>query len=257
MEALIMHRLFGTGLMFLALVIVAMGSNTAFASDSPQKYGVEIRGGFDMYDMGDVKPGIESYQSTLKAAHIPNSLTEKDNGPAAGISFLFRPSRHTMWEVGYNALMDVENKLDAPDSASAQILMHANEFYLKGHLIATITDRIQASFGGGISYYNAELQIQNNHTRVFNYDADGRAFGLVGSVGLEFLLTNRLGLNLQGGGRVANATHFSYRDQTDSRTELSAVGGGRPMEVNLSGAFVTLGLRFYFDPVTGTMDFTR
>jgi hypothetical protein len=257
MEALIMHRLFGTGLILLALVFVAMGSNTALASDSPQKYGVEVRGGFGMYDMGDVKPGIESYQGTLRAAHIPSTLNEKDNGPAAGFSFLYRASRHTMWEVGYNALMDVNNKLDAPDSASAQILMHSSEFFFKGHIVATLTNRIQASIGGGISYYNAELQVQNNHTRAYYFDADGRAFGLVGSVGLECLLTKRLGLSLQGGGRVANATHFSYRDQTDMRTELSAVGGGRPMEVNLSGAYATLGLRFYFDPVTGTMDFTR
>jgi hypothetical protein len=279
MEALTMHRLSGTVLICIALVFVAMGSNSAFAqttpdrwttksapeapaatySETPQKYGVELRGGFGIYDMGDVIPGIDKMTLDRWNDGMIAIPTTKDNGPSGGFSFMFRPTKHSMWEVGFNALMDVENKVNTvPDTASGQILMHANEFFVKGNVIATITDRLQASFGAGISYNVAELQIQDNLNRLYYYDADGRAFGLVGSVGIEFLLTKRLGLNLQGGGRLANTTWFSYiRSDTGTRDMLPAIGGGRPMEVNLSGAYANLGLRFYFDPVTKAVDFTR
>jgi hypothetical protein len=285
MEALTMHRLIGTVLICIALVFVAMGSNSAFAqqapdrwgtpttsttqkpaetqaaavSTSPQKYGIEVRGGFGQYDMGDVTPGIQQMATNLWDKGIIGVTETKDVGPAAGFSLLFRPTRHAMWEVGYNALMDVENKVTTiPDTASGQILMHASEFFVKGNLVATLTDRVNLNFGAGISYNVAELQIQDNLKGEYFYDADGRAFGLVGSLGIEFLVTNRIGLNLQGGGRLANTTWFSYIDKTTgNRATLSAIGGGRPMEVNLSGAYANLGLRFYFDPVTKPVDFSR
>jgi len=253
-----MHRPFGTILICVALA-VALGSSAAFAYDSPQQYGVELRGGFGMYDMGDVTPGIQTLQSDITARRIANSLTEADAGPAAGISFLYRPSRHAMWEIGYNAILDVENSVDTtPDTSSAQILMHSNEFFLKGNLVATVTDRFHVDFGAGVSYYNTELQIQDNNRGRYWYDAVGRGFGLIGGVGLEYLLTQRVGLVAQGGGRIANTSHFTYYDNaTRQRTVLPVVNGTRPMEVNMSGAFGQLGLRIYFDKVTKPIDFTR
>jgi hypothetical protein len=253
-----MHRLFGTILICVA-VAVALGSSAALAYDSPQQYGVELRGGFGMYDMGDVTPGIETLQANLNANRIANTLNEADNGPAAGLSFLYRPSRHTMWEAGFNAILDVENKVNTnPDTASGQILMHANEFFLKGNVVATLTDRVHLDFGAGVSYYNTELQLQDNYRGQYYYDAVGRGFGLIGTAGVEFLLTKRVGLIAQGGGRIVNTSHFTYYDDaTALRTVLNVPGGTRPMEVNLSGAYANLGLRIYFDKVTKPVDFTR
>jgi hypothetical protein len=72
------------------------------------------------------------------------------------------------------------------------------------------------------------------------------------------LVTKRVGLILGGGGRVANTNNFSYWDPaTGPRKVLKVVGGSRPIEVNLSGAYGQAGLRFYFDPVTKPVDFTR
>lgn len=253
-----MHRLFGTILICVA-VAVALGSSAALAYDSPQQYGLEVRGGFGMYDMGDVTSGIETLQANLNANRVPNSLTTADNGPAAGISFLYRPARHTMWEVGFNALLDVDNTVDTtPDTASGQILMHANEFFLKGNVVATLTDRLHLDFGAGVSYYNTELQVQDNYRGRYTYDAVGRGFGLLGTAGLEFMVTNRVGVLLQGGGRIVNTSHFTYFDNdTQLRTVLDVPEGTRPMEVNLSGAYANLGLRIYFDKVTKPVDFTR
>jgi hypothetical protein len=254
-----MQRLLGT-VFACCLVVTALGSSDALASDSHQKYGFELRGGFGMYDMGDVTTGIETMDAHLRDANISRTLNKQDQGPAAGLSFLYRPSRHTMWEVGYNALMDVENKVDSnPDTASGQILMHANEFFLKGIVVATLTDRIHLDFGAGVSYYVSELQIQDNFRRRFDYDADGRAFGLIGTVGLEILLTQRLGLIAEVGSRVANTSHFTREEATSvgTRTGVNVIDGERPIEVNLSGAFAGAGLRFYFDPVTKPVDFTR
>jgi hypothetical protein len=253
-----MLRHIGTILICFGMLVL-LGSSSAFAG-SPQQYGIEVRGGFGQYNMGDVTPGIESIQAAMMAKGITTSLDEKDTGPAGGFSLMFRPTRHSMWEVGFNALFDVNNKsMSIPDTATGQILMHANEFFVKGSVIATVTDKLQLDFGAGLSYYNAELQIQDQATPAYFYDADGRAFGLIGTVGVEYLLTQRVGLTLQGGGRIANTTHFSYINSSLRVREGLEIlpNGGRPFEVNLSGLFGQAGLRFYFDPVTKPVDFTR
>ncbi len=249
-----MTRLIGTAFL-LALCLMAMGSSAAIAEETKQRYGVELRGGFGVYDMGDITSGAEYMQSRRQG----NGLTSEDNGPMAGFSALFRPARRQMWEFGYNALLDVENLVENSftDTASGQILMHANEFFLKAHLVNHLTDRVEFTLGGGLSYYNVELQIQDDFDNRYNYDAVARCFGLVGSAGLEFLLSNRIGLNLSGGGRVANATDFSQESTTGVRSGLSVLGGSRPFEVNLTGAYGQVGLRFYFDKVTQPVDFTH
>lgn len=257
-----MLRLFGTVLICF-IVILLVGSSTALAWDSPQRYGVEIRGGFGKYDMGDVTPGIESLDNAIKKKYGANAttLSEKDQGPMGGFSLLFRPSKHAMWEAGFNAIMDVENKASqriGTDTTSGQFLMHANEFFVKGNVVATITDYFHVDLGGGVSYYNAELQLQDRLGGTYVYDAVGRAFGLIGGVNAELLVTKRVGVVLEGGGRLANANNFTYWDPaTDQRKSLRVVGGSRPIEVNLSGYFASAGLRFYFDPVTKPVDFTR
>ena len=252
-----MHRLIGTIGVCAALILV-LGSGTALAFDSPQKYGVEVRGGFGVYDMGDITPGIETMQSNLNRVQIPNTLNSSDAGPAAGMSFLYRPSKHTMWEVGYNALLEVENTVDTtPDTASGEILMHGSEIFVKGIVVATPADFLHVNLGAGLGYYGANLQIQDRYGRRFNYDAKGRAFGLIGSAGIELLPTPRLGIILSGGARVANTKHFSYESTPASQSNLTAIGSTRTMEVNLSGFYGSLGLRFYFDKVTKPIDFKR
>jgi hypothetical protein len=252
-----MHRYIGTVLVCCAIVFT-LGSSPAFAYESPQQYGIEVRGGFGQYDMGDVTTGIESMQHMLANNSISSTLSKSNQGPAGGFSLLYRPSKHTLWEVGFNALTNISNKVDAqPDSFSGEILMHANEFFVKGDVVATLTNRLHLDFGGGIAYYVSELQIQDNYTRRYNYDADGRAFGLIGTVGLEFLATKHLGIILQGGGRLANTANFSYESTPGVRSGVSVLNGTRPIEVNLSGAYGTAGLRVYFDKVTKPVDFTR
>jgi hypothetical protein len=253
-----MLRHIGTILICFGMLVL-LGSSSAFAG-SPQQYGIEVRGGFGQYNMGDVTPGIKSIHAAMVAKGMTASLELKDSGPAGGFSLVYRPTRHSMWEVGYNALFDVNNKSNStPDTASGQILMHANEFFVKGTLVATVTDLLHVDMGLGLAYYNAELQIQDQATPAYYYDADGRAFGLVGTVGVEYLLTKRIGVILQGGGRIANTTHFTYINTSlRAREGLEILpNGGRPFEVNLSGAYGQAGLRFYFDPVTKPVDFTR
>ncbi len=247
-----MPRLFG--ILLVCALVIAAGSNTALAYSGPQQYGLELRGGFGLYDMGDVSQGA----SYIEEARPGNSLTTADSGPIGGLSLLYRPAKHQLWELGYNALLDVENSIEStiPDS-NGSILMHANEFFLKAHVVPTIGDRIHLNLGVGLSYYNVELQIQDDFHHSYTYDAVGRSWGLLGSVGLEFLLTERLGLNLQGGGRVMNANYFSFEDSPGHRDILNIPGGTRPMEVNLSGMYGSVGLRFYFDKVLKPVDFTR
>jgi hypothetical protein len=247
-----MHRFFG--ILLVCALVIAAGSSTAFAYTSPQQYGVELRGGFGQYDLGDVSQGA----TYMRDEHQGNALTTADTGPIGGISLLYRPARHSMWEVGYNAILDVENKVDNTIiDSSGSIVMHANEFFLKANLVPTIGERLSLNLGVGLSYYNVELQIQDDFSKRYNYDAVGRAWGLLGSVGLEYLISDRFGLNLQGGGRIANAANFSYEPTTGVRTGVSVLGGSRPIEVNMSGMYGSVGLRFYFDKVLQPVDFTR
>lgn len=248
-----MFRILGIGVV-LALTCLCLQSGPALAYDSPQQFGVEIRGGFGMYDMGDVSAGADF----LKKQKAGNTLTEGDMGGAAGFSGIYRSSKHVAWEFGYNALLDVENLVEStiPDS-QGQILMHANEFFVKGSVITYLTNSLQLGLGAGVSYYNTELQIQDDFNKRYNYDAVGRGFGLLGGLSLELLLTQRMGLVLNGGGRVANTSDFSQESSPGVRSSLNVLGGTRPMEVNLSGGFATLGLRFYFDKTTPPVDFGR
>jgi hypothetical protein len=249
-----------------AALILILGSGTALAFESPLKYGVELRGGFGQYDLSDVRTGVENMHATLNKAHIDNTLNKSDflgrpAGPAAGLSFLYRPSKHTMWEVGYNALLEVTNTVDAPDTASGEILMHASEFFLKGYLVGTPSEHLHLNLGAGVAYYNANLQIQDNYRRHYYYDATGRAFGLIASAGVELLPLPRFGIVLQGGARVANTQSYSYEVSPGTRTNLPIIGAtsssSRTMEVNLSGVYGLLGLRLYFDKVTRPVDYSR
>lgn len=254
-----MHRFIGTVGVCAALMLI-LGSSTALAFDSPLKYGLELRGGFGMYDLSDVRTGIENMQATLNAVPIKNTLNKSDAGPAAGLSFLYRPSKHTLWEVGYNALLEVTNSVDAPDSAAGEILMHGDEFFFKGYLVGTPKEWLHLNLGAGLAYYHANLQIQDNHRQRYNYDATGRAFGLVASGGVEILPLPRFGVVLQGGARVANTQHYTYEVSPGNRGNLPIIGGSsgaRTMEVNLSGVYGLLGLRFYFDKVTRPVDYSR
>lgn len=253
-----MHRFIGTIGVCAALILI-LGSSAALAFESPLKYGVEVRGGFGMYDMSDISTGIETMSNALNDDGIPNTLNQSDVGPAAGLSFLYRPSKHSMWEVGYNALLEVTNSVDA-DTASGEILMHAGEFFVKGYLVATPADYLHLNFGAGLAYYSANLQIQDNHGQRYNYDATGRALGLVGSAGIEILPVPRFGIVLQGGGRMANTQSYAWEESPGTRSNLRIIGGGqtgRTMEVNLSGVYGLLGLRFYFDKVTRPVDYSR
>lgn len=247
-----MHRLFGT---ILLTGILLMSANQAgFSYDSPQKYGLQLGGGFGIYDMGDIPTGTDYMMKQT----INGTLTEADAGPAGNFAFLYQSSRHNMWEIGYNALLDVENKVEnAAGDTTGQVLMHANEFYVKANIVTYPSEKLHLNFGLGIAYTNVELQIQDEFSYRFNYDAVGRGWGLLGSVGLELMLKERLGLYLNGGGRLMNAAHFSYESVPGVRTFLPVIGGSRPMEVNLTGGYASLGLRFYFDQFTKPIDFTR
>jgi hypothetical protein len=236
------------------MLVIAAGSNSAFAYDGPHKYGVELRGGFGQYDMGDVPMTITAMQN----ARAGNTVTTANNGPMGGISLLFRPMRHGLWEVGYNAVLDVESTVQSTIAdTNGSVLMHANEFFMKAHVVPWVGDRINFNLGVGLAYYNVELQIQNDFTKQYWYDAVGRCWGLLGSAGLEFLVSDGLGVHFEGGARVANATHFSYEATPGVRAGLNVPGGSRPMEVNLSGAYGSVGLRFYFDKVFPPVDFSR
>jgi hypothetical protein len=247
-----MHRVILT--VFLAGLFLLPLAQTGYAYDAPNKYGLQLGGGFGIYDMGDVTQGTQYMLNQGPG----NTLTEADSGPMGSLALLYRPGKHQLWEFGFNPILGVENLVENPGAdTTGQILMHANEFYIKANAVAVLASRLHLSLGAGLAYYNVEVQVQNDFNRSYAYDAVARAFGLLGSAGLEVGLTERIGLYLGGGGRLTNATNFSYESTPGVRTFLAVPGGSRPMEVNLSGVFGLVAFRFYFDKVTRPIDFTE
>lgn len=247
-----MNRLMG--LLCIATLLTLSVSTSSFAYEGPRKYGVQLGGGFGIYDMGDVTLGTD-YLLGLRPG---NTASTADGGPMGNIAIIYRSARHQMWEIGFNPLFDVENLVEnSAGDSSGQIVMHGNEFYAKAVIVTYPAERLNLNFGVGLAYYNTELQVQDDFTRRFYYDAVGRAFGLIGSVGLELGLSERLGLYLGGGGRLANSNNFSYESSPGIRSGVTVLGGSRPMEVNLTGGYGQVGLRMYFDKVTKPIDFSR
>ena len=247
-----MNRLMG--LLCIAVLLTLSVSTASFAYETPRKYGVQFGGGFGVYDMGDVALGTDYLLSTRPG----NSATTADAGAMGNFAIIYRPSRHQLWEIGFNPLFDVENVVDnAAGDSSGQLLMHSNEFYAKAVVVTYPSEKLNLNFGVGLAYYNTELQVQDDFTRRFYYDATGRSFGLIGSLGLEFMLSEQTGIYLGGGGRWTNSNNFTYESSPGVRSGVTVLGGSRPMEVNLSGGYAQLGLRLYFDKVTKPIDFSR
>jgi len=247
-----MHRLFGTVIITCALLLSV--TQAGFSYDSPQKYGIQLGGGLGIYDMGDITLGTDYMMNENPGS----KLSEEDMGPTGNIAFLYRPARHQLWEAGYSAILDVENSVtDAPDTTRGEILMHGSEFYMKAHIVTYPSEKLHLNFGFGLAYYNVELQIQDEFSGRYNYDAVGRAWGALGSIGIEYLMSDRVGLYLNGGGRLVNAANFSYESVPGVRSSVPVLGGSRQFEVNLTGAQVGLGLRVYFDKITKPIDYTR
>jgi len=242
------------GLLCIATLLTLSVTTSSFAYESARKYGVQFGGGFGVYDMGDVSLGTD-YMLRQRPG---NKATTGDAGPMGNIAIVYRTARHQMWEVGFNPLFDVENLVEnASGDSSGQILMHSNEFYLKAIIVTHPSERLNLNFGVGLAYYNTELQVQDDFTRRFYYDAVGRSFGAIGSLGIEFGLSEQTGLILGVGGRLTNSNNFSYESSPGVRSGVTVLGGNRPMEVNLTGGYAQLGLRFYFDQVTKPIDFSR
>ncbi|MCC6476876.1 hypothetical protein IT157_07435 [bacterium] len=240
----------------MAALLCLSVTQTAQAEDSPNKFGIQLGGGYGIYDMGDVELGVDYLLQNVDGG----VATREDGGIMGNLALIYRPGKHQIWEIGYNPLFDVENLVEfksGDSAATGQLLMHANEFYAKAGVTTDLAKRLQLALGLGVAYYNCEMQIQDEFNGRFYYDAVGRAFGLIGTVGLELGLSKRVGLFLTGGGRWANAANFSYESSPGNRTSVPVLGGTRAMEVNLSGGFAQAGFRFYFDPLTKPVDFTR
>jgi hypothetical protein len=236
------------GLPIFCALILFSRSETAAAFDDQEKYGIEFRGGFSLYQVSDTRDVLNYYKSSAGAA-----VTQQYSGPSGGFSLLWRQEKHFQWNIGYNSLFTFESEAKWRDT-TLTLSSRASEIFVTGNLVFPIGKSLRLYAGGGVDYLVAKQDIlwQPGSS---TFDGTGRTFGLLGNGAVEVFLGRRVGFSIGGGYRVATVTQMTDVGLGGDRTRVVHPLVNRAWEADFSGPFVITGLRVYFDPVTKPIDF--
>lgn len=259
----------GQGLLAVMLIaaLVFAGTATAYEAsvfstkrpDFEDKFGVELSGGFSMFELTDTNDYFLLTQGY-------NTVDEGQFGFGGGLALLYRSNEHFRWSIGY-AFLGQESATGEYFSADDGVFYAdegtatGSEFYVAGNYLVPITDHLDLFVGAGVGVVsgNYDLVINNDSPSqgTSRYDAKGRGLSTRLQLGGEFRVTEYLGVSLTGGYRFANVPEIRYeqRNSGDADTEPTETiiywgSGNRKLTVDFSGAFAELGVRLYFDPAT-------
>ncbi|MBM3324495.1 MAG: hypothetical protein FJY66_02375 [Calditrichaeota bacterium] len=232
----------------VCLLVFLLGSGTVWAYDDARKYGMELRGGFSLYQVSDTRDVLDYYGSSSGA-----KVTESYSGPSGGFSLLWRQEKYFQWNIGYNALLDFESEAKWNDT-TLTLSGRATEIFALGNFVFPVFKSVRLYAGGGVTYLVAKQDILWQPGNSI-FDGTGRALGVIANGSVEIFLGRRLGLNLGGGYRVANVTEMTDVDYSGARSKVVHPLANRAWEADFSGPYMVTGLRIYFDPVTKPIDF--
>lgn len=251
----------------LVLASLATASDVSIFDTEPSarvhKFGIQITGTGGMFAMED----INNYFLTPEDGVTRGSYTDAEYGIGGGLALLYRSHDRFRWHIGYNYLGKDASEVNHTEGGVTSLSEHSvlgNEFYVAGYYLYPFSDALHLYIGGGFSIINAKV---DRITSVGEYgpaiyDASGNAFGMLASVGAEFMLTDNLAVAGALGFRLANVSELTYTDTDGTKDELGAyptedyvwdAGNNttRKIAADFTGAYGELGIRYYFDAATG------
>jgi hypothetical protein len=247
----------------LCFSLIIMTCLPALGSEYENQYGIELRGGRNMYlNMSDPNDYVKTFPWT--GGYGSNKYDKSVGSFGGGISVLYKSKPYFAWHVGLNVLgTDSASAIayQPPPSTQSQrvrVLTRAVELFFTANYYLNLSPRFNLEFGAGPAFYLASMDRerpdQYDEYSSF-YGAHGRAFGFVGTVGAELFLTHGLSIMAGGGFRLAHIGRFKYIEETSgvSGQQVGKIAYWRAdnfntFEADFTGAFAHAGLRIYFEP---------
>lgn len=235
----------------LALLTAALV--TASAETIFHQRALEFRGGANIYMMMDDPSDFVN--------QFPGSSlnSEMNFAPNFGISLLYKSRYNFVWNIGYNHLFSDKTEFSLPGSTNEEVV-DANEIFIIPSFIFFPNSRLNFSVGAGLDIMMATVDrttsIPNNNLKEF-YGATGKNVGFVALGNAEFLLTPNWGINGGLGFRAVNVDDInfsSYEGDVEQSNQVTWVTSSgqvttRAYELDFTGIFAELGVRWYFDPL--------
>lgn len=218
-----------------------------------RRYGIQLTGNFGLYAMQDVN----DYRATgPDHVLVGNTDGEATQGIAWGIAAVYRSHQNFRWTIGYSVMGQDKTSASWINSADGQNgfneqTVNGSELYVLGSYMIRFSEVLNLHLGLGPSIVNGSMD-RNSTAATSIYNAKGRGVGFRAQAGVEFLMTNKLSLNVLGGYRYANIGELRYDDRNqDEQILYYNAGSNKTLALDFSGIFVEFGIRMYFDPSTG------
>lgn len=237
----------------LTAIIIISSTLASFAGDIYHQRGIEIRGGLSMYLFMD-DPNDWAKQIA------PSLSDEMEFAPDFGVSLLYKSHNNFVWNIGYNHMF-VSKAAYTIQGDDYEESVSANEFFLVPSFVLYPEGKLSLSLGLGPSLIMANLDRTSPESVYGNMrefcGASGRNMGIMGLANIEYLLKPNLGIKIGGGFRSvfiddidfiktdANGTDTSYSVWW---TDAAGTETNQPYELDFSGVFGEIGLRWYFTP---------
>lgn len=235
-------------LFLTAVLLLALSLPTVMASAIYHQRGLELRGGMSLYmQMTDPTDWANQFSGGVS--------DEMTSAPDFGLSILYKSYRNFSWNIGYNHFFAAKTSFG---SGMYEEVMDANEFFVVPSFIFWPEEGLNLSIGAGPTLMMASLD--RNSPMAGNlgefYGASGRNIGLLALANLEFGLNESLALKGGIGFRsvivnkieftkMVGGTEYNYQVMW---TDTAGNESTRSYELDYSGLFLEVGLRWYFIP---------
>lgn len=223
------------------------------------KYGLELQLGGGMHFLSDVN----DYLPAANFAGI-TPAEEMMVGMQFGLGMVYRQMPGFGWQFGYNRFVSIVDQKFRITNAPAYPESWAEQTLTGGEFYGLATwywpwKYFEVSFGLGPAIYTASMdrsidiaQDGGSHITSGSFsDASGKSLGVAGAFGIELMIREMIGLNLQLGGRYAKIGKIAYEDPNNAGSDIPVYlnsASGSYLPIDYSGIYLKLSLRGYFHP---------
>ncbi len=235
-------------LILAAVLMLALSLPTVMAGEIYHQRGLELRGGMALYmQMTDPSDWANQFSGGVS--------DEMTFAPDFGLSILYKSYRNFSWNIGYNHFFAARTTFNG---GASEEVMDANEFFVVPSFIFWPEENLNLSIGAGPTIMMASLDRNSPLAQDWGefYGASGRNIGVLALANLELGLSESFALKGGVGFRsvVVNKIEFSqivsgteYNHQV-MWTDTAGNESGRSYELDFTGLFLEVGLRWYFIP---------